>query len=131
MILDVFKKALLTISAIFIMAGCTNDKVDTGFLCSEDKNTTFIVEAPTVVPYCEPVACQQTIYGHLTDEWLERIDTSNVKLNHYIDEVEVEENLADVVDYNGQLATTNPISIPEYVGTPMKHILIVEFYQIK
>ena len=119
------KKILWIIALALFLVGCNNDKIDTTFLC-EEKNATIIYE-PAIK--CEPVQCEETIYGHLTNEWLERIDSSNVKLNHYINDVEVEENLADIIDINGQLATSNPITIPEYVGEPMKHILIIEFWQ--
>lgn len=117
-------KTIFLITTMLMFAGCSNDTIDTKFLAEE-------CPAPIVCEVIDPLPCEQTIYGHLTDEWMERIDTSSVRLNHYIDEVQVEENLADVVDMNGQLATSNPITIPEYIGQDMKHILIVEFWQVR
>lgn len=117
------RKTILALITILAITGCNNDKIDTTFLCEEQP----IIEQPIAIQ--EPVPCEETIYGNLSNEWMERIDTSNVKLNHYINDTEVTENLADVIDINGQLATSNPITIPEYVGQPMKHILIIEFWQ--
>jgi len=122
------KKILLIIALALFLGGCSDEKIDTEFLC-EEKNTTIIIEAPNPIPYCQPVPCEETIYGHLTDEWLSRIDANNVKLNHYINDELTETNIADIVDLNGTLATTNPITIPEYIGEPMKHVLIIEFWQ--
>jgi len=122
-------KTIVIALATFALLGCADEKVDTNFLCKECPEP-IICETVEPLP-CEPVACEETIYGNLTNEWMERIDTSSIKLNHYINEVEVEENLADVIDVdgNGTLGTSNPITVPEYVGEPMKHTLIIEFWQ--
>ena len=119
------KKVIISIVMLIVLWGCSEpsqEPIDTKFLCEQT-----IIPVPVV----EPVDCEQTIFGNLTNEWMERIDTSNVTLNHYINDELFEDNLADIVvlDDNGTLGTSNPITIPEYVGQPMKHILIVEFWQ--
>ena len=60
----------------------------------------------------------------------ERIDTSNIVLNHYIDGQLIDSNFADVFTAeDGHEYTVNNIVMPEYKGEPMRHVLIIEFYQ--
>ena len=115
---------IIPIIAVFIATGCLNDKVDTGFLNE--------CPAPTICetcPECPP--CDETIYGQLEDGWVEKIEEGSIKLNHYIDEVMLEENYAEIFDRNGTLISRNPLTLPAYEGQKIKHTLIVEFWQIK
>jgi len=61
----------------------------------------------------------------------DRIDTSDVILNHYIDGDKFEENIADVIEVNNKIGTKNIITLPPYDGKVIEHTIIVQFKQIK
>lgn len=121
------KKILILIPAMFLFVGCdwfsvSNDTIDTGFINPQ-------TECPTC-PEPEPCSSDNDrIYGQLSDI-TSQIDVSNVRLNHYVDEEKIEENLADIFDINGSIVTQNVITMPPYAGQRIKHIIVVEFYQI-
>ena len=107
----------------FLLVGCNTDNsvVNLDWLYPKEKAE------------CTEIECKNLyadVDGYLTDIVVQ-IDTSTVKLNHYVNEVLVDENYAEVIDIDGHVATKNHIDLPPYVGTPMKHTLIVEFMQIK
>ncbi len=104
-----------------LLSGCdigTNDKVDTEFLCPD-------------CPVCPPVVVcddNDSIHGYLTE--LEgKVDVSTVKMNHYVDQVLLDENMAELIEIDGEAATKNKINFPAYPGTPLKHTLVIEFMQ--
>lgn len=122
-------RIILALIVMLSFSGCDNpfssideQKIDLSSL------TTPCQECPEIPA---PEECpSKEIYGHIMDITTD-IDTASVKMNHYVDDALIYENFADVVDINGQLATTNVITLPTYSGVPIKHILIVEFTQIK
>ncbi len=100
----------------FLLVGCSTDTspIDLSWLYTQQECT------------CE----EPSVDGYLTD-LVDQIDVNTVKLNHYVDEVKIEENYAELIDINGSVSTKNHIELPPYIGTPMKHTLIVEFIQIR
>jgi len=124
------KNILATIVMALALTGChdvDNSNVDLSWLFPEPQ----IVEVPVEVP-CEETECDcnKTINGLITDI-TDKLDTNSIKMNHYIDKVKVEENMAEVVDIDGDIVTKNMITLPVYEGHPIKHTLIIEFYQVK
>ena len=82
---------------------------------------------------CTEIECKNLyadVDGYLTDI-VAQIDTSTVKLNHYVNEVKIEENYAELIDIDGHVATKNNIDLVPYEGTPIKHTLIIEFTQVR
>lgn len=121
------KIKIVLLASMLFFSGCDtgSNKIDTEFL---QPTVEVIVEVP-IEPTIEQ--CEIMVSGNLANIWMDRIDLSNVKLNHYVNGVQIEDNLADIVDINGTLGTSNPITIPAYIGTPMTHVLVVEFMQTK
>ncbi len=113
------KKLLLLVGLFF--AGCNdtdNSFINLDFLCPD-------------CPECEVCSdCNDSVDGYITDI-TDRIDVNTVQLNHYINEVKVEENFAELIDNNGHITTKNQITLPEYLGTPIEHVLIIKFIQTK
>ena len=120
-------KKILLISVFLMLTGCSdtdNSFIDLSFLWPE-------------APQCQPCPqcqacpdCNDSIDGYITDI-ADQIDVNSVKLNHYINQVKVEENFAELIGLDGHITTKNHITLPEYLGQPIKHILIIEFTQVK
>ena len=104
-----------------LLAGCNdtnNTSIDLSWLWPE-------------CPECEVCSdCNDSIDGYIADI-TDRIDVNTVQLNHYINEVKVEENFAELIDNNGHITTRNHITLPEYTGQPIEHVLIIKFTQTK
>lgn len=124
------KHFILLLSTLFILTGCndtpiSNDKIDLEFLTPEPVT---IVEQVEVLMPCD---FETELVGRLTNGWVERIDSNTVKLNHYVNGDLMEENYATVTDFNGTPATSNPLTLPVSDGTPITHVLVVEFTQVR
>lgn len=121
------KNIIIMLLTSLILIGCNepvhndNSLIDLSWLFSAT------VE-PEPCPVCP--AQEETIYGQISDI-TDKIDANRVTLNHYVNEVQIEENLADIFDINGSIVTQNAITMPAYTGEEMKHVLIVRFYQVK
>ena len=128
-------RLLFLIPVTFLFLGCESGEIsqeiiDTSFLCPD------IPEQPAPFtkddcPVCEECPEQTTTLDGIIMDVMDQIDISNVKMNHYIDSELYEENLAEIVSVDERLNTKNQITLPEYSGKPMKHVLVVEFTQIK
>lgn len=116
----------LFILPALLLIGCNNtDKIDTSF--RDDPKECPAPVIPEPCPVCpEP---EKSINGFI-DDITDYIDVNNVKMEHYVDEVKIDDNIATLYDINGSVATKNKIIMPPYIGKPMRHVLIVEFYQI-
>ncbi len=118
----------MIVGALMMLNGCDgfvkSTVIDLGFL-----NPTPV---PTVCPVVEECpTCEEALTGHLGSDWLAKVDGS-IKMNHYIDDVLVDENYATLgVSCAGENQSSNPITLPMYDGSPIKHILIVEFVQVR
>lgn len=121
------KKIIVGFALMLAMAGCDigNEKIDTAFLQEP------CPVCPEVVVPDPIVSCDETVYGQLRNELVGQIDTNNVKMNHYVDGVMIDESYAELFDDNGSLATQNPILLPAYSGTDLRHVLVVEFTQVR
>jgi len=102
----------------FLLVGCDNNPIDLSWLfdtkpCTEEQ----------CIDKCDDVD------GYLTD-LTGQIDVNTVKLNHYINEIKVNENYAELITVDGKVSTKNHIDLPPYIGEPMKHTLIIEFTQV-
>ena len=118
------KHLLITFIAVFALTGCGNDGgfIDLGFLGIGGEEPPPATECPA------PETPQEVIYAQLND-LSDRIDVNSVNVNHYVNAVSIEESNAELFDSNGSLITQNVITLPEYIGEPMRHVLVVEFYQ--
>ena len=114
-------KRLLLITAL-LLGGCDTDNT---FI-----DLSFIYPDCPACPAVDCPECNDSVDGYLT-ELTDRIDVNSVKLNHYVDEVKIDENYAELIDIDGRVATKNHINLPKYTGTPMRHVLIIEFIQTK
>ena len=129
------KKLLILTSMAAILIGCESFSVS-----SEDADIDFLVEdvkecevTPEAYKICQDSLLEAQKYeiNGIIDELSDKIDVNNVILNHYIDEIKVEENIARVVQLSGESVTRNKITLPEYNNEPIKHTLIIQFTQIK
>ena len=115
-------KKIFTVLGLTLLVGC-------GTGISNDP-----IKVPTECPECpEPQACPapgETIFAGFED-FTDRIDLNNIKLNHYVDGEQFEENFADVATIDGKIMTKNAVTLPDFNGQTIKHIIVVEFYQIK
>ena len=111
-------KKLLLLS--FLLVGCetNNTFIDLSWLFNTQECT-----EEQCADQCEDVN------GYLTD-LADQIDVNTVKLNHYINEIKVNENYAELITVDGKVSTKNHIDLPPYIGEPMKHTLIIEFTQV-
>ena len=109
------------LAAALVLGGCA------------DTDNTFI-DLSWLWPECQECEvcpdCNNSVDGYITDI-TDRIDVNSVQLNHYINQVKVEENFAELVDDNGHIKTRNTITLPEYTGQPIEHVLIIKFTQVK
>ena len=103
----------------FLLVGCNTDNslIDLNWLSPPQECT-----QEQCVDKCDDVN------GYLTD-LADQIDVNSVKLNHYVNEIKINENYAELIDINGSVSTKNHIDLPPYIGEPMKHTLIIEFTQ--
>ncbi len=104
----------------FLLVGCDTD------------NSIINLDWLYPVQECTKEQCIEDysdVDGYLT-EITSQIDVNTVKLNHYVNEIKVNENFAELIDINGSISTKNHIDLPPYIGEPMKHTLIIEFTQI-
>jgi|GEM_PF-6371999 len=90
-----------------------------------------------VCPKCEepepcPVCPTYGDYDGIIQDILQDIDVENIKMNHYVDGELIDTNYAELLyDVNNKPYTKNNIIMPPYKGEPMKHVLVIEFMQIR
>ena len=114
------KKTILSVVAVMLLSGCENGSpIDLSFLFPQDPPNDL----------CVPVPCEDSFSG-MIQEVSDRIDTNTVKMEHYVDEILLDENVATLEIRDGKVSTVNNIIIPSYKGIPMRHILVVEFMQV-
>ena len=119
------KFVIAALCATFIV-GCgsvDDSKVDVDFA-----NTT---ECP-VCPVCpENTPNSELLRNLFTQNIALKIDPSNIKMNHYINESMVSENYNEIIDtYLGDRTSDLQSIIMSDDNLPAKHIIIIEFTQV-
>jgi len=104
--------------------------------CPECPECNTTKDCPVVEPCPEPEPCPVCpTYGDyqgIMQDILEDIDTQNIKMNHYVDGELIDTNYAELLyDIHNKPYTKNNIIMPPYKGEPMKHVLVIEFTQIR
>ena len=130
MIKNIFK-GVVALCFIAVAVGC-------GSGGAKASTQTQECPAPEPCPICE--TCPelnpgQEVYGGFEDadqNFINRLDTEDIQFVHTIDGEVFEENLAEVgLDGNGTEVTKNNINLPDYKGTPIKHVITIKFTQIR
>ena len=140
---------LFSALTIAILSGCgpdSSEKINTDFINSETNNdlnqcktdlNEKIIQLDTLNNNL--LQCKEDLknaadgsFNDFFSSLADRTDINNIKINHYVNGELFESNEDQLFGIqDDKVVVQNEWKFPVYDGTPMRHVIIVEFYQIK
>jgi hypothetical protein len=137
-------KILLLSLMTLMMTGCGDEIIGIGFLNGPPSDALCSSTYPDLCkeypecpdcPVCDecgpPYTDNSELFSKVLDANFANIDKGSVKINHYIDEVRTTgEPFINIINYYLTIdAAQAELLIPAYNGSPIKHLLVIEFTQ--